>query len=139
MVYMVMVMVGIFFFKQKTAYEMRISDWSSDVCSSDLTSSTVPPTAPCCARSGSIMWPMASTRLSSRPDPGEKPLSYKAPVGEPALRRRRQERENRKSGVKLRSFPRFFALPQQWLARAGRRCSTGGKRQDPRVTLHAVV
>src|SRR3546814_13436540 len=30
----------IFFFKQKTAYEMRISDWSSDVCSSDL----------CCAR-----------------------------------------------------------------------------------------
>src|SRR3546814_3433693 len=27
-----------FFFKQKTAYEMRISDWSSDVCSSDLVS-----------------------------------------------------------------------------------------------------
>src|SRR3546814_9512186 len=30
------VYVNIFFFKQKTAYEMRISDWSSDVCSSDL-------------------------------------------------------------------------------------------------------
>src|SRR3546814_5565938 len=29
-------MVHFFFFKQKTAYEMRISDWSSDVCSSDL-------------------------------------------------------------------------------------------------------
>src|SRR3546814_1105333 len=29
-------MLFIFFFKQKTAYEMRISDWSSDVCSSDL-------------------------------------------------------------------------------------------------------
>src|SRR3546814_8637002 len=28
-----------FFFKQKTAYEMRISDWSSDVCSSDLSAS----------------------------------------------------------------------------------------------------
>src|SRR3546814_9930158 len=27
---------AVFFFKQKTAYEMRISDWSSDVCSSDL-------------------------------------------------------------------------------------------------------
>src|SRR3546814_7475710 len=26
----------VFFFKQKTAYDMRISDWSSDVCSSDL-------------------------------------------------------------------------------------------------------
>src|SRR3546814_2086476 len=29
-------MRGVFFVKQKTAYEMRISDWSSDVCSSDL-------------------------------------------------------------------------------------------------------
>src|SRR3546814_3839338 len=29
-------MFDVFFFKQKTAYEMRISDWSSDVCSSDL-------------------------------------------------------------------------------------------------------
>src|SRR3546814_3532368 len=31
-----LVSVFVFFFKQKTAYEMRISDWSSDVCSSDL-------------------------------------------------------------------------------------------------------
>src|SRR3546814_3018153 len=31
-----MMFVYIFLFKQKTAYEMRISDWSSDVCSSDL-------------------------------------------------------------------------------------------------------
>src|SRR3546814_21172785 len=31
-----MFVVFVFFFKQKTAYEMRISDWSSDVCSSDL-------------------------------------------------------------------------------------------------------
>src|SRR3546814_4968980 len=30
------VAVSVFFFKQKTAYELRISDWSSDVCSSDL-------------------------------------------------------------------------------------------------------
>src|SRR3546814_8065466 len=38
--YMVVLSVALmwrfFFFKQKTAYEMRISDWSSDVCSSDL-------------------------------------------------------------------------------------------------------
>src|SRR3546814_5020671 len=32
----VLLMYSFFFFKQKTAYEMRISDWSSDVCSSDL-------------------------------------------------------------------------------------------------------
>src|SRR3546814_8588555 len=30
-----------FFFKQKTAYEMRISDWSSDVCSSDLSGKSI--------------------------------------------------------------------------------------------------
>src|SRR3546814_10662169 len=39
MTYLFVVVYGFvffFFFKQKTAYEMRISDWSSDVCSSDL-------------------------------------------------------------------------------------------------------
>src|SRR3546814_11668267 len=35
---LVFCLVFFFFFKQKTAYEMRISDWSSDVCSSDLRS-----------------------------------------------------------------------------------------------------
>src|SRR3546814_15389404 len=34
-------MISVFFFKQKTAYEMRISDWSSDVCSSDLSNIAV--------------------------------------------------------------------------------------------------
>src|SRR3546814_2627847 len=33
---LVCVLLFFFFFKQKTSYEMRISDWSSDVCSSDL-------------------------------------------------------------------------------------------------------
>src|SRR3546814_4601115 len=36
MCFCVVCYVFVFFFKQKTAYEMRISDWSSDVCSSDL-------------------------------------------------------------------------------------------------------
>src|SRR3546814_3364445 len=43
--YMLVVIIGylpLFFFKQKTAYEMRISDWSSDVCSSDLQWSNCP-------------------------------------------------------------------------------------------------
>src|SRR3546814_1280466 len=34
--YALLVICQVFFFKQKTAYEMRISDWSSDLCSSDL-------------------------------------------------------------------------------------------------------
>src|SRR3546814_479818 len=46
-----------FFFKQKTAYEMRISDWSSDVCSSDL--------APIQTMAG----PMRERRLRSGPTP----------------------------------------------------------------------
>src|SRR3546814_4500178 len=33
---MIVLCLFVFFFKQKTAYEMRISDWSSDVCSSDF-------------------------------------------------------------------------------------------------------
>src|SRR3546814_20867115 len=37
---MFLFLVYFFFFKQKTAYEMRISDWSSDVCSSDLSAGT---------------------------------------------------------------------------------------------------
>src|SRR3546814_10488777 len=37
-----MMRVCFFFFKQKTAYEMRISDWSSDVCSSDLIGERLP-------------------------------------------------------------------------------------------------
>src|SRR3546814_14127005 len=41
-----MVCVVCFFFKQKTAYEMRISDWSSDVCSSDLFDPTANPDDP---------------------------------------------------------------------------------------------
>src|SRR3546814_2669488 len=36
--YEYLIVFDFFFFKQKTAYEMRISDWSSDVCSSDLPS-----------------------------------------------------------------------------------------------------
>src|SRR3546814_4083202 len=69
---MSVVVVVVFFFKQKTAYEMRISDWSSDVCSSDLSvparkpprrsplrcavSISIPRVKSCCSRVRSI-WP----------------------------------------------------------------------------------
>src|SRR3546814_17366859 len=49
-----------FFFKQKTAYEMRISDWSSDVCSSDLARKSAAPAMPKCKRS-----PASSLKLIS--------------------------------------------------------------------------
>src|SRR3546814_6257185 len=40
------VSIYFFFFKQKTAYEMRISDWSSDVCSSDLVATAAAAASP---------------------------------------------------------------------------------------------
>src|SRR3546814_7121832 len=53
-----------FFFKQKTAYEMRISDWSSDVCSSDLVVDRG-------ARFGLVQrWRMADTGNGHRLHPG---------------------------------------------------------------------
>src|SRR3546814_6564791 len=51
--------VVIFFFKQKTAYEMRISDWSSDVCSSDLDiAAVVEQTAKLCESLGHTVVPV---------------------------------------------------------------------------------
>src|SRR3546814_11181896 len=50
-------LVFFFFFKQKTAYEMRISDWSSDVCSSDLVDRACP----------------ADGAVGERRDPGPRP------------------------------------------------------------------
>src|SRR3546814_7890726 len=54
-----------FFFKQKTAYEMRISDWSSDVCSSDLLAA-----------------------LRALPDAGRRSACADAVMESPALRKR---------------------------------------------------
>src|SRR3546814_8623120 len=51
-----------FFFKQKTAYEMRISDWSSDVCSSDLSALDSTGDSSCSRRS----WASSSSRMLPR-------------------------------------------------------------------------
>src|SRR3546814_18610632 len=86
-----------FFFKQKTAYEMRISDWSSDVCSSDLDTKSAGPFCETCkcsispksrrslvpalraARSMTVMMP--DRALSNLPPPacGRGPYSIRAP------------------------------------------------------------
>src|SRR3546814_5050618 len=53
-IYVNVAVCGIFVFKQKTAYDMRISDWSSDVCSSDLRPVTPRPRA--IVRQSAIAW-----------------------------------------------------------------------------------
>src|SRR3546814_6465445 len=56
----------VFFFKQKTAYEMRISDWSSDVCSSDLMKIGVMYGNPETTTGGNALKFYASVRLDIR-------------------------------------------------------------------------
>src|SRR3546814_12940437 len=60
--------IFVFFFKQKTAYEMRISDWSSDVCSSDLyvlaAASPTHPVSPAAYHRG---WVQSLTFRNDRP------------------------------------------------------------------------
>src|SRR3546814_20135367 len=52
---MLCVCLYVLFFKQKTAYEMRISDWSSDVCSSDLGEPDPAGLAACAQRANDLM------------------------------------------------------------------------------------
>src|SRR3546814_8105057 len=61
-----------FFFKQKTAYEMRISDWSSDVCSSDLQRDTP----------GASVWEIDAGPGGPRPGCARCPVACEL-VGEP--------------------------------------------------------
>src|SRR3546814_2610497 len=62
----------VFFFKQKTAYEMRISDWSSDVCSSDLLKARPPKhksNSACCLPQSACSSPnLRSARHFPEPD-----------------------------------------------------------------------
>src|SRR3546814_8160787 len=68
--------VFFFFFKQKTAYEMRISDWSSDVCSSDLEGD---PVSPDIRRGGK--------RRAAAPQPGDRAPSPRQ-IGRASCRER---------------------------------------------------
>src|SRR3546814_2414926 len=58
------VRILLFFFKQKTAYEVRMSDWSSDVCSSDLASTL-----------GGVSPPHLRRRRETMPRPIRKPFA----------------------------------------------------------------
>src|SRR3546814_9247295 len=78
---LLVLLLFVFFFKQKTAYEMRISDWSSDVCSSDLhraTEALPAARAPALLRRASranIVRP-APLPATAQPEPG--PMSFLA-------------------------------------------------------------
>src|SRR3546814_8269265 len=86
-----------FFFKQKTAYEMRISDWSSDVCSSDLRLS------PGCARIAGAVASIRPVRLCQKPD--RRLRLYAARVGQLCPRRTSALRpDQRRAAFQHRAF-----------------------------------
>src|SRR3546814_15826612 len=80
-----------FFFKQKTAYEMRISDWSSDVCSSDLKVPKLGPPLP-----GDLGRPIVAAQQNGEivpvPPIGQTPPDGRS-LADEARERARQERE----------------------------------------------
>src|SRR3546814_14392749 len=82
-------MLWFFVFKQKTAYEMRISDWSSDVCSSDLIGEHEKreAEAPQCGdRSGALQTRIRETERCENAGEGERPWHYHQPGEEVANR-----------------------------------------------------
>src|SRR3546814_2134259 len=94
----------VFFFKQKTAYEMRISDWSSDVCSSDLLTSrsvchseSAPPSS---HRSTSRQKPAApSNGYSIRPSPTATLRAMPSSLRRPPARSNWRLKHNRRRGA----------------------------------------
>src|SRR3546814_2066549 len=85
---------SIFFFTQKTAYEMRISDWSSDVCSSDLSGAEAPGARARRRRRRRTPAPHGECGTASRRDP-RPPIACRTD----ARRLRSEERRVGKEGV----------------------------------------
>src|SRR3546814_4811876 len=93
-----------FFFKQKTAYEMRISDWSSDVCSSDL------PLAPHL----DVGFIQAPARIKATPPEPAQPLLHLRGVAlDPAIDRRMVDRNAafRQHFLKVAIADRIATIP----------------------------
>src|SRR3546814_19479410 len=100
----------VFFFKQQTAYELRISDWSSDVCSSDLPRTSAP-------------------NRSSRSAPAPRPASATRALDNCAASTR--DRPEARGAPRDRVCPD----PRSGRARRDRKRGVKGKREAVRVDL----
>src|SRR3546814_2236850 len=101
----------VFFFKQKTAYEMRISDWSSDVCSSDLSlifaDAATGPHSPALVSQGRI-----AAVIAARPQERRAMLEEAAGISGLHVRRKDAERsEERRVGKESVSTRRSRRSP----------------------------
>src|SRR3546814_8272093 len=115
-----MSIVIVFFFKQNTAYEMRISDWSSDVCSSDLA------WFPCRRRSGT------ACRRAAAGGCGTWPSEMLLAVGLPPRHRRRDREgaENRRNRADELADPWSSRAEKKFLGKSS--CCGGGATALPR-------
>src|SRR3546814_19247234 len=112
-----------FFFKQKTAYEMRISDWSSDVCSSDLRKSVSTPTVITAPRAG-------ITNVRRHPPPARDP-AQKGQRDPPVRQHRRAPAPRADDG--LRHGRPQAAPPRTGLPRVRARAGAGLDGRAARV------
>src|SRR3546814_16941310 len=121
----------VFFFKQKTAYEMRISDWSSDVCSSDLTRR---PSALTCA-SCALLWVCSASR--DRPTLLMSATALMSSSQKAAAILSQRVRESRSDGAwgrVMAASPRAGLRPARtWRCRAGWREEVGRASGRERV------
>src|SRR3546814_21068921 len=121
-----------FFFKQKTAYEMRISDWSSDVCSSDLRRTRNPASASCHAasepaRPPPMMWMSCVMSLSVDLCSMARALRWYG-VG---LKRHCERSEAIQSGLRLSGLLRFARNDDDRLPALGRlKASNKGEEEE---------
>src|SRR3546814_12879217 len=89
--------LSFFFFKQKTAYDMRISDWSSYVCSSDLGPGPRPPAT--ATTSSSTRWRPAAPTRGPRPTSSSAPIARPHPTEQPREQPKEQPRARRVTAV----------------------------------------
>src|SRR3546814_9373727 len=107
------------FFKQRTAYEMRISDWSSDVCSSELRSTLpIPSRRTSCVRA---LWPnpdsaLPKSQCAPKPHPpfrGRRPRITRQPVRGSTCPCRRSEEHTSELQSLMRSSYAVFCLKKK--------------------------
>src|SRR3546814_13863519 len=110
-----------FFFKQKTAYEMRISDWSSDVCSSDLLERSLK------SDGGTVQGDYAPEGVTWKitlptPDPAE--ISLSPPLPNPASTARRKPPRNWNVNQDTTGIAgkRFLVIERSEERRVGKEC-----------------
>src|SRR3546814_12766862 len=118
-----LLLVIFFFFKQKTAYEMRISDWSSDVCSSDL---------PVVDGLGPAAGDQRGPRRAGRGLPAARPRQH----GDHQLRARRRAGASRQQWWRRRAWPGRAAVDGSRPRNRDQRAQRGyGKAGATHVTL----